>query len=100
MSIEFRSRMVSFRMTEEEYDRLRQLCDAQSIRSVSDLARAGINLLLQQPERATPETLESRVTEIEGRLRLLALELRRMNQIGITVRGSSPSLPAKTEEAE
>ena len=100
MSNGFRSRMVSFRMSEEEYERLRQLCDAQGICSVSDLARAGINLLLQQPDSATPETLESRVTEIEGRLRLIALELRRMNQIGITVRGSSPSLPGKTEQAE
>jgi hypothetical protein len=100
MSKEFRSRMVSFRLTEEEYDRLHQLCYVQGIRSVSDLARAGINLLLQQPDRATPETLESRVTEIESRLRILSLELRRMTQSGITIRGSSLPPAEKTTKTE
>src|ERR1039457_3290173 len=95
MSNGFRSRMVSFRMTEEEYERLRQLCDALGIRSVSDLARAGINLLLQQPDRATPETLESRVTEIESRLRILSLEMRRIKQGDRTTIGSSSQQAAE-----
>lgn len=72
--------MVSFRLTEEEYDRFLELCFSHGIRSVSEMARAGINLLLQQPMRVPEECLESRVSELEGRLHLLALELRKQHR--------------------
>jgi hypothetical protein len=93
MSNEIKTRMVSFRLSEEEYTRLHRICFAQGLRSVSDLARAGINMLLQQPDRATPETLESRVTEIENRLRILSIDMRRLNQGGGTSIGP-PAPPA------
>jgi hypothetical protein len=72
--------MISFRLTPEEYDRCRQLCFTQGLRSVSEMARAGINLLLQQPARVSHEALETRVTELEGRLHMLALELKKLSQ--------------------
>lgn len=72
--------MISFRLTPEEYDRCRELCFTQGLRSVSEMARAGINLLLQRPERVSHETLESRVAELEGRLHMLALEIKRLQQ--------------------
>lgn len=78
MPIESRSRMISFRLTAEEYDRCRQLCYDQGLESVSEMARAAINLLLQQPTRAPQHVLESRVAELESRLHLLALELKRI----------------------
>lgn len=80
MSLDSRTRMISFRLTPEEYDRCRELCFTQGLRSVSEMARAGINLLLQRPERVSHETLESRVTELEGRLHMLALEIKRLQQ--------------------
>jgi Arc/MetJ-type ribon-helix-helix transcriptional regulator len=80
MSLESRSRMISFRLTAEEYDRFRELCFSHGIRSVSEMARAAINMLLEQPERAPQEALESRVSELEGRIHLLSLELKRLNQ--------------------
>jgi|SRR5450631_753428 hypothetical protein len=95
MSNEIKTRMVSFRLSEEEYVRLHQICFAQGLRSVSDLARAGINMLLQQPDRATPETLESRVTETESRLRILSLEMRRIKQGDRTTIGSSSQQAAE-----
>ncbi len=51
MSLDPRSRMISFRLTADEYDKCRELCFAQGLRSVSEMARAAINLLLQQPDR-------------------------------------------------
>lgn len=69
--------MVSFRLTAEEYEKFRELCFTQGIRSVSEMARAGLNMLLQQPARAPQESLESRVTDLEARLHLLALELKK-----------------------
>jgi hypothetical protein len=68
--------MISFRLTSEEYERFRELCFTNGIRSVSEMARAAINLLLQQPARAPQEALEGRVSELEGRLHMLALEMK------------------------
>jgi Arc/MetJ-type ribon-helix-helix transcriptional regulator len=76
MPVESRSRMISFRLTSEEYERFRELCFTNGIRSVSEMARAAINLLLQQPARAPQEALEGRVAELEGRLHMLALEMK------------------------
>ena len=72
--------MVSFRLTADEYDRIRELCFAQGIRSVSEMARAAINTLLQQPARASQDSLEFRVAELESRLHLLVLEMRKLSQ--------------------
>lgn len=74
--------MISFRLTAEEYDKFRELCFIHGIRSVSEMARAAINLLLQQPTRAPQEALESRVAELEGRLHILALEMKKRNAVG------------------
>ena len=74
--------MISFRLTAEEYDRFRDLCFAHGIRSVSEMARTAINLLLQQPARAPQEALESRLAEMEGRIHMLSLEIKQLHQNG------------------
>ncbi len=73
--------MVSFRLTEEEYERLRELCFNNGIGSVSEMARAGLKMLLQQPARAANESLESRVTEVESRVRMLSVEVKKLHSI-------------------
>ncbi len=72
--------MISFRLSAEEYDRFRELCFTHGIRSVSEMARAAIKLMLEQPARAPQEVLESRVSELEGRLHILSLELKMLHQ--------------------
>jgi len=72
--------MISFRLTSEEYDKCRDLCFSQGIRSVSEMARTAIHLLLRQPTQVPQEALEARVAELEGRLRILALELKKVTQ--------------------
>jgi hypothetical protein len=72
--------MISFRLTADEYDRCRELCFAQGLRSVSEMARAGIHLLLQHPDKAPQEALEHRVSELEGRIHILGLELKKVLQ--------------------
>ena len=74
--------MISFRLTAEEYEKFRELCFTHGVGSISEMARAAINLLLQQPARAPQEALEYRVSELEGRLHMLALELKKLNQDG------------------
>ena len=86
--LESRSRMISFRLTAEEYEKFRELCFTHGVGSISEMARAAINMLLQQPARAPQEALEYRVAEMEGRLHMLALELKKLNQNGpVPVRG-------------
>jgi len=77
--IEARSRMISFRLSAEEYERFRDLCFAQGANTVSEMARAAINLLLQEPSRASRQTLESRVAQLEGQISSLCLEIKRLS---------------------
>lgn len=74
--------MVSFRLTTEEYNRFRQMCFANGIKNVSEMARAAIHLLLQQPRPVPEERLESRVSELETRFEMLALEMKRLHSEG------------------
>lgn len=84
--------MISFRLTAEEYDRFRELCFTRGIRSVSEMARAAMNLLAQEPARVPQEALESRVAEIEGRVHLLALEIKKLANGAPINRATPPSL--------
>ena len=70
--------MVSFRLTAAEYEQFRDICFTHGIRNVSEMARVAINLLLQQPTSTAQKTLETRVSELEGRLNILALELKQI----------------------
>lgn len=97
MSIESRSRMISFRLTAEEYDRFRELCSTNGIKSVSEMARAAINMMLSQPARAPQGALEARVSELESRFRLLSLEMKKLSQnAGHNNLGSDVGFPART----
>jgi hypothetical protein len=72
--------MISFRLTAEEYDRFRELCCTSGTRSVSELARAAINSLLKHPGSVPADALEYRILELEGRVHMLGLELKRLSQ--------------------
>ena len=59
--------MVSFRMSEEEYERLWSACAETGARSVSDLARTAVGLMIG-PAAAEPaeRQLEGRVRDLEN----------------------------------
>jgi Arc/MetJ-type ribon-helix-helix transcriptional regulator len=65
-----RSRMVSFRLSEDEYDNLRQLCESGRARSVSDLARDAVHRLMQDDGdhqvAAALRKLEGRVDTLDN----------------------------------
>lgn len=80
MSTESRStRMICFRIDAEEYDQFRQLCMEQGTGSLSEMARAGLKMILSQPSLAHTETLATRVAELESRMRSLYLEIRKLH---------------------
>jgi hypothetical protein len=92
MAPEFKNHMISFRLSAEEYDRLRSVCFLRGIRSVSELARAAINMLADDSSRAPREVLEARLTELEGRVHILSLELKRCNRTAQLIETDAPGV--------
>jgi hypothetical protein len=64
--------MVSFRLSEEEYDGLKSLCLAEGARSVSELARSTVCRLLGSTNGSPVLTLEKRVQELDREIRRLS----------------------------
>ena len=72
--------MITFRLTADEYDTFQERCLSLGLRSFSEMARAALNLLLQEPPPSSRQTLESRVAELENRLQVLTGEIRNLNR--------------------
>ena len=73
------SKLVTFRLSEDEYSRVRDLCFSKGIRNVSEMARTAINMLLTQPDRIEEQSIAARMNELDGKLHILALEVRRLH---------------------
>jgi hypothetical protein len=75
-----RSRMISVRLSEEEYSALRDLCTVTGARSVSDLTRDAMRTVLRTVNREDPfssnleefrltmENLEKKVAQLEAKI--------------------------------
>jgi hypothetical protein len=88
MSLESRKRMVSFRLTEEEYERFRRVCMSRGLRNVSELVRAAVTQLTDDQPSSPSEVpadpdLHARVAKLETHLAELAIHFGRMeNKLG------------------
>jgi hypothetical protein len=71
-----RSRMISFRLSEDEYASLRSLCETEGARSVSDMARDAVHRLIVKDSR-TDVALTLR--ELQGRMDNLDLQLQTLS---------------------
>jgi hypothetical protein len=80
MSVEAKSRMVSFRLSTDEYERFRELCFSHGLQSVSEMARKAIGLLFQEPMATPDQSLELRVAGLEGRFKLLVADMKRLEK--------------------
>jgi Arc/MetJ-type ribon-helix-helix transcriptional regulator len=72
-----RAKMVSIRLSDDEYRRLKEMTQAQGARSVSDVARTAMQLMLAAHEGEA--TIESRVQELDGRVSVLGDEVERLS---------------------
>ena len=70
-----RSRMISFRLSEDEYASLRSLCEDEGARSVSDVARDAVHRLIGESSQVD---VESALRALEGRVDTLDLQIRRL----------------------
>jgi len=88
-----RSRMISFRVSEDEYVGLKNLCVNEGARSVSDMARDAVHRLITNHSypnnQAWPNhQLETVVQVLQGRIEALDLEVKRL---GKALNGQSPT---------
>lgn len=72
-----RSRMISVRLSEEEYAALRRLCSVTGARSVSDLTRDAMRVLLNGASR--DEKLGIHVDEFRSQMRNLDRKIEQLS---------------------
>jgi len=73
-----RSKMVSFRLSPEEYERVRRLCSENGVRSISDLARTALHKLVAAEHQADPLSFE--VRDLRSRVDSLSIQIDRLSQ--------------------
>ncbi len=78
-----RTRMVNFRLSEAEYQELRNLSVAHGARSISDFTRAAVCGLIRDGEGAKSdgEDLEATVRWLAGKVEEIDRELKRLATI-------------------
>jgi hypothetical protein len=74
-----KSKMVSFRLSPEEYSRYCSACPAVGARSLSELARVAIERLTAIPGASPSVDIQMRA--LNSKVQMLAAELERLSQI-------------------
>lgn len=90
--------MVSFRLTEDQYEEFRSLCASHGSSSVSDMARTAVTLLLGRPKPSPQQMLESRVADVEERISALAADIRRLQNTVSSPQSSAAAAPVMHEK--
>ena len=72
-----RSRMISFRVSEDEYAGLKNLCINRGARSVSDIARDAVHQMITTHTWPNNQ-LETVVQVLQGRIETLDSEVKRL----------------------
>ena len=73
-----RTRTVSFRLSEEEYKELRDVCLSHGIRSMSDFARLTTQWWIDA-DGGPNESLLATIQELQGKLRELDCQVKRLS---------------------
>lgn len=74
-----RTRIVYFRISEEEFSKFCGLCEAQGVRSLSELARLAVRSMLLQPNKTSD--VSERLSELERCILELNHQLRALPQL-------------------
>jgi hypothetical protein len=85
-----RTKIVTFRVSQEEYHTLEAACTAHRLRSISDLARDAVQQWIRgsgnpngasSPSALRPSTvLDAELERVEGRIHMLTQELERLHR--------------------
>ena len=86
-----RKRMLSFRLSEDEYERLKEISLAERARSVSEFARAAL-CNIPEGKGAAAGSAAPRVEELEGAVKQLKQEMHQLRQL-VEAIGMPPPKP-------
>jgi hypothetical protein len=84
-----RTKVVYFRVSEAEFDKYMAFCRAQGVRSISDLARSGLEVLLAEEHGYTLSGLNERVTALSGVIAGLSGTIQNLTEV-VTGRKDQP----------
>jgi hypothetical protein len=87
-----RTRTISFRVSEREFELLRVKSEAEGARSISDLAR----LVLCGSATGSNDRLDNSLGELTGEIRQLSVDVRRATEL---IEASRPSAPERPQIA-
>jgi hypothetical protein len=74
-----RSKMVSFRLSPEEYSRLGEICVRKGLKSISDLARVAMTVIASDEVKIDP--LSDQVRDIRRQVQLISMEVDRISAV-------------------
>ena len=75
-----KTRTISLRVTEQQFEALKSLYAAHGAKSISDFARTAMQNLILEPT-VEPSSLELKVQEIDGKVQILSSEVARFSQL-------------------
>ena len=65
------SKMVSFRLSDEEFDLFRDYCSATNVRSVSELTREAVHRYMENRDANTETDLRTKMLTLQSKIELL-----------------------------
>jgi hypothetical protein len=71
--------MISFRLSEDEYINLKNLCVNEGARSVSDLARDAVNRLITKTHNGHGHPVETVVQALQIRIEAMDVEIKKLS---------------------
>ena len=96
MSLAFRkSKMISFRLSPDEFQRIKELCATHGLRSISDLARVALLKLIASENGANPLAYE--VLDLRRQVRSISVALDRLSEV---VNSGDPKNPETLDHAD
>jgi hypothetical protein len=76
-----KNRMISLRISEEEYESLKHVHISQGVRSLAEVVRLAIERVTSADAHPENHTLESRFTALDGKVAGLQSELARLSRV-------------------
>ena len=75
-------RMISFRLSEQEYQQLRKMCVATRTRSISALVRGAMQHWLTEGNNGSGNDLDQKVLALEHQVAELTAEVEKLARLG------------------
>jgi hypothetical protein len=76
-----RTKVISIRLSNEEYDQFQNLCVARGTDTISELTRTALKLLVMNEKNNGKAAIESRVENMDARMSQLDREVARLSDL-------------------